>query len=124
MGINKVPPHSSPETCYEKPKLRVHAAVSLRKLKAVRKCVVVKLLPPLLLCHHPLNANLGGFSAVVAEIHLFEPVMVESFLGGDSARRVVDEDLPEQVPEILHERVVLGDHILHKSVNVHCRWRR
>lgn len=66
----------------------------------------------LLLCHHPLNANLGGFRAVVTEVHLFEPLVVESFLSGNAASRVIDKDLSKQIPEVLHEGVVLGNHVL------------
>lgn len=61
---------------------------------------------------HPVQSNLGRLAAVVRERHHLEPGVLQGLLGRDAARRVVDEDLVEQVQELLQERGALGYYVL------------
>lgn len=59
-----------------------------------------------------LEANLGSLGSVVGRGHFLEPRVIQGLLGCDPVGRVIDEDLPQQVEEILEERRVRRDDIL------------
>lgn len=79
-----------------------------------RSCVHVRhsLRTSLLLHPQALNANLGRFGPIVGDGRLLEPRVGQGLLGRDAMRRVVDEDLLQQVQEILEESRVLRDDFL------------
>ncbi|KAL8741170.1 MAG: hypothetical protein Q9190_006194 [Brigantiaea leucoxantha] len=43
---------------------------------------------------------------------LTEPRVLQSVLGGDALRWIIDENLTEKVKKLLVERIVLGDYVL------------